>query len=184
MHRRTLLPLGMLTVTLFPDLLPYPAFPTFQSPPTLAAQEVDVWDRPVQSERSRTVDFLHYQVTLDVDLDRKVFQGQNRVTFTPFADGVERIELDAKEIVVEWALGPSGEALALERSDSSVVVVLPFPLSFGDTVGVTVGYRGEGSRGGSSSTTPLRTTPAWSPPIPGPTRRATGFHSTTTPTTR
>ena len=116
--------------------------------PSLAAQQVDVWSRPVQVERNRTVDFLHYRVSLEFDLDAQVFHGNNRVTFTPFADGLDRFELDAEELTIESARDSDGRELSLERSDTSVVVVLPRPLSFGDTVDVTVAYRGEGSRDG------------------------------------
>lgn len=118
------------------------------SPSTLPAQEVDVWSRPIQTERSRASDFIHYRVTLAFDLDAKIFQGENRITLTPFADGVSRIELDAEGIVIESVLGPDGNELFFERSDSSVVIVTSSPLSYGDTVDVTVQYRGEGSQAG------------------------------------
>jgi aminopeptidase N len=114
----------------------------------LPGQEVDVWSRPVQGERSRTCDFVHYRVSLTFDLDAKLFRGENRITLTPFADGVDRIELDAEEIVVENALGPAGEDLIFEQSDTSVFVTLPRTLSYGDTVDVTLRYRGENPQGG------------------------------------
>ncbi len=114
----------------------------------LDAQEVDVWSRPVQAERSRCCDFLHYRVSLTFDLDAKRFQGENRITLTPFSNGVDRIELDAEEIVVESATGPGGEPLALERSDTSVSLRLARPLAFGDTVDLTVRYWGEDPREG------------------------------------
>ncbi len=94
----------------------------FQS--SLAAQQVDVWSRPVQVERNRTVDFLHYRVSLEFDLDAQVFHGDNRVTFTPFADGLDRFELDAEELTIESAHDSDGRELSFERSDTSVVVVL------------------------------------------------------------
>ena len=118
------------------------------SPSTLPGQEVDVWSRPVQTERSRTCDFIHYRVSLTFDLDAKLFQGENRITLTPFADGVSRIELDAMELVIESVLGPAGEELSFERSDTSVFVVFSPPLSYGDTVDVTVQYRGEDPQAG------------------------------------
>jgi len=117
-------------------------------PLSLLAQQVDVWNRPVQTERSRTVDFLHYRVTLTFDLDRKTFWGENRITLTPLAEGLRRIELDAEEIVIEAAIGENGENLPLHLSDTSVVIALPSPLAYGDTVGITLVYRGENPQQG------------------------------------
>ena len=37
--------------------------------PPLSAQQVDVWSRPIQVERSRSLDFIHYRVSLTFDLD-------------------------------------------------------------------------------------------------------------------
>ncbi len=115
---------------------------------SIPAQQVDVWSRPIQTERTRTADFLHYRVSLTFDLDRKLFWGENRITLTPFADRVDRIEVDAEEIVVESARGPSGEDLLLQRSDTSVLISLPGPLAYGDTVDIILAYRGENPTGG------------------------------------
>jgi aminopeptidase N len=112
------------------------------------AQDVDVWSRPVQAERSRSCDFIHYRVSLTFDLDGKAFWGENRATMTPLFSGVDRCEVDAEDLTVEGAFDLAGEALFLERSDTSIVVVFPEPLSFGDTVEFTLEYRGEGSRDG------------------------------------
>jgi aminopeptidase N len=113
-----------------------------------AAQEVDVWSRPVQVERSRSCDFIHYRVSLTFDLDGQAFWGENRVTLTPLSAGVDRCEVDAEDLTVEGAFDSAGETLRLERSDTSIVVVFPEPLSFGDTVDFTLAYGGEGSREG------------------------------------
>ena len=40
---------------------------TSYSPPPLSAQLVDVWSRPVQVERSRSCDFIHYRISLTFD---------------------------------------------------------------------------------------------------------------------
>ncbi|MFG1691575.1 M1 family metallopeptidase, partial [Gemmatimonadota bacterium] len=114
----------------------------------LGAQEVDVWSRPVQTERSRTFDFIHYRVSLTFDLDGKVFRGDNRITLAPLAGGVDRIELDAEEIIIERVVDGSGAELPFQLSDTSVFIALPGPLPYGDTVHITVAYRGENPRGG------------------------------------
>ncbi|MCK5650513.1 MAG: aminopeptidase, partial [Gemmatimonadetes bacterium] len=109
----------------------------------LGAQEVDVWSRPVQSERSRTYDFVHYRVSLTFDLDAKLFRGENRITLTPLADGVDRIELDAEEIIIERVVDGTGAELPFQLSDTSVVIELHGPQAYGDTIDIGVFYRGE-----------------------------------------
>ncbi len=109
----------------------------------LLAQQVDVWNRPVQIERSRTCDFIHYRVSLTLDLDEKVFWGENRITLTPLADDVDRLVLDVEEIVIEAVTDAVGEELPFVQSDSSVAVTLQRVLSYGDTVDFTVVYRGD-----------------------------------------
>ncbi len=114
----------------------------------LSAQQVDVWNRPIQVERTRTVDFLHYRVSLTFDLDAKVFHGENLVTMTPFADGVKRVELDAEDLTIVSILDEDESSLSFEQTDTSLVVEFSTELSYGDTVDFTVAYSGEGSRDG------------------------------------
>jgi aminopeptidase N len=116
--------------------------------PALEAQEVDVWSRPIQTERDRAFDFLHYRVALAFDLEEMTFRGENRITLTPLSGGVDRVDLDAEEIVVEGVRGVTGEALSFLQADTSLVVTLPGPLAFGDTAELVVAYRGRGSRSG------------------------------------
>jgi aminopeptidase N len=114
----------------------------------LSAQRVDVWSRPVQVERSRTCDFVHYRVNLTFDLDGKSFWGENRVTMTPLAEEVDRCVLDAEEITIEGARDEAGRDLVFAQSDTSIVVAFPRAISYGDTVDFTVDYRGENPREG------------------------------------
>ena len=39
------------------------------------AQQVDIYKRPVQAERSRDFDAIHYKITLNVDMDKKTLTG-------------------------------------------------------------------------------------------------------------
>jgi hypothetical protein len=96
----------------------------------LAAQEVDVWNRPVQVERSRSLDFIHYRVSLTFDLDGKAFWGENEITLTPLTDGVDHSELDAEEIVVTGVADGAGQELVYVQGDTSVVITFPEPLSY------------------------------------------------------
>ncbi|KKN03110.1 hypothetical protein LCGC14_1110920, partial [marine sediment metagenome] len=47
------------------------------------AQKVNVYERPLQYERSRDYDAKHYRIALTFDLDKKYFEGENRITLTP-----------------------------------------------------------------------------------------------------
>ncbi|MHC4294746.1 MAG: M1 family metallopeptidase, partial [Planctomycetota bacterium] len=114
----------------------------------LAAQQVDVWSRPVQFERSRTCDFIRYRVSLTFDLDGKLFWGENQITLTPLADEVDHCELDAEGITVVDVLDESGQELFYVQGDTSVVITFPQAMSYADTVKFTVIYRGEDSREG------------------------------------
>jgi len=118
------------------------------STPNLQAQQVDVWSRPIQTERSRTFDFIHYRVELTFDLDAKTFRGENRITLTPLLGGVRNFEIDAEEIIIETVLDQAGGELPFQRSDSSIVITLSEPLFYGDTADITVEYRGENPEGG------------------------------------
>jgi aminopeptidase N len=114
----------------------------------LSAQQVDVWGRPIQVERSRNFDFIHYRVSLTFDLDAKVFWGENEITLTPLVDGVSRCVLDAEEIVITGAADEAGQELLYEQGDTSVAITFPRALSYGDTVTLTVAYRGENPQEG------------------------------------
>ncbi len=114
----------------------------------LSAQQVDVWSRPVQVERSRKFDFIHYRVNLTFDLDAKVFWGENQITLTPLTDGVDQCVLDAEEILIVDVLDETGQALPHVQGDTSVVITLSQALSYGDTTTLTVAYRGENPQGG------------------------------------
>jgi len=109
----------------------------------LAAQEVDVWNRPVRVERSRSLDFIHYRVSLTFDLDGKAFWGENEITLTPLADDVYHCVLDAEEIVITEVVDDAGRRLQYVQGDTSVVITFPEAIPHGDTVTVTVAYRGE-----------------------------------------
>jgi aminopeptidase N len=87
-------------------------------------------------------------VSLTFDLDDKVFEGHNRITFTPFASGLDRVVLDVEDLTIERVVDSEGRAISFEQSDSNVVLMLGQVLAFGDTSDVTVTYRGEGSRDG------------------------------------
>jgi len=61
------------------------------TPATLEAQQIDIYSRPKQVERSRDYDAIHYRVFLSFDLDGQSFTGENLITLTPLDDGFQRL---------------------------------------------------------------------------------------------
>jgi len=114
----------------------------------LSAQQVDVWSRPIQVERSRSLDFIHYRVSLTFDLDAKVFWGENEITLTPLTDQVDHCVLDAEEIVITDAVDEAGQELLYVQGDTTVVITFPRALSYGDTITLTVAFRGDNPQEG------------------------------------
>jgi aminopeptidase N len=114
----------------------------------LSAQQVDVWSRPIQVERSRSIDFIHYRVSLTFDLDSRVFWGENQITLTPLADEVDHSVLDAEEIVIVDAVDEAGQRLFYVQGDTTVVIKFPQAISYGDTIALTVAFRGENPQEG------------------------------------
>ena len=65
------------------------------------AQKVDVYNRPVQTERSRDFDAIHYKIRLNVDLEKKTLTGENQITLSPLNDNFDKCVLDAAYLVVD-----------------------------------------------------------------------------------
>ncbi|MFH0946519.1 MAG: M1 family aminopeptidase [Planctomycetota bacterium] len=122
--------------------------PVLLSVDTLHAQAIDVFDRPVQLERSRDFDAQHYCVTLAFDLEAKSFRGENHVTLTPLQNGWNRCRLDAEELIVDAVRDPEGRELVFEQAGGSLEVVFAREFAFGDTVEFTVFYHGSDPQSG------------------------------------
>jgi len=114
----------------------------------LSAQQVDIWSRPAQTERSRSCDFIHYRISLTFDLNAKIFWGENQITLTPLADEVDHCVLDAEEIIIVGAMDEAGQRLSYVQGDTSLVITFPQALPYGDTINLTVAYRGENPQEG------------------------------------
>ncbi len=103
-------------------------------------QAIDVYDRPVQVERSRDYDAQHYRVTLDFDLDAKSFRGENRITVVPLHDGWDRCVLDAEELIVDGVRDAGGRELRFCQSGGSLEVFFTRARKLGETVEFSVAY--------------------------------------------
>jgi aminopeptidase N len=108
----------------------------------LSGQTVDYAKKPLQSERSRSYDALHYLIKLKLDLDRKSFEGATTVTLSSFRDGLEACVLDAEEFTVSKVVSDWGEPLRFEQSPTQLTVWMARPLKLGETRSFTCSYKG------------------------------------------
>ena len=72
---------------------------------SLNAQKTDIYKRPVQYERDRDFDAIHYKLELDVDLSGKKLTGKNTITLSPLRNDFKEVILDAVSLVVKF-VGP------------------------------------------------------------------------------
>ena len=107
----------------------------------LFAQQVDVYSRPLQYQKTRDYDALHYRIQLRFDEQKQMLYGENTVTVAALRDGFDRCELDAEVLQVTAAKNMDGRALKFEQSDSTVVVHLSQAYAYRDTVKFTVSYQ-------------------------------------------
>lgn len=114
----------------------------------LAGQTVDFAKKPLQSERTRSYDALHYLIKIGLDLDGKSFQGATTVTLSSFRDGLEACVLDAEEFAVTSVVDDYGTPLKFEQSDKALKVFLLRPAKFGEIVTFTCAYNGREPREG------------------------------------
>jgi aminopeptidase N len=116
--------------------------------PALPGQTIDYSQKPLQSERSRSFDALHYLVDIRLDLDRKAFDGAATITLSSLRDGLEACVLDAEEFAVTEVVDNYGTPLRFEQSDKAVKVLLSRPAKFGEIVTFTCVYNGREPRKG------------------------------------
>lgn len=106
----------------------------------LPAQKVNVYERPLQYERSRDYDAKHYRIALTFDLDKKYFEGENRITLTPLRDDFKECLLDAEELVVTAVTNSENMPLQFTQTDKLIIVHLSKAYEYGETVTFTVKY--------------------------------------------
>jgi len=104
------------------------------------SQKVDVYQRPIQVERSRDFDAIHYKIKLNVDLDKKLLVGENQITMTPLNDRLNKCVLDAEYLVVNSIVNRDGKRLSFEQKDNQVFIDLNHSYNPIDTIQFTVKY--------------------------------------------
>ena len=108
----------------------------------VSGQAVDWSKKPVQSERSRSYDALHYLIKIRIDLDGRAFEGATTVTLASLREGLATCVLDAEEFTVTAVVGADGEPLAFDQRAKEIEVRLPRPFRFGEETSFTCFYRG------------------------------------------
>ncbi len=106
----------------------------------LSAQEIDIYERPVQVERSRDFDAQHYRLQLTFDLDRKEFWGENQVTLLPLRDAFRECILDANELVVTGVVDRRNRPLEFVQTEDQLRIVLSQAYGYGEEVVFTIKY--------------------------------------------
>jgi aminopeptidase N len=109
---------------------------------TANAQEYEIYKRPIQVERSRDFDVIHYRVTLSFDLDKKIFGGTNEVTLSPLKDDFKQCVFDAEDLVITQVVNSQNQTLKFEHQDHKLVMHFEKNYNYGQTVKFTIFYSG------------------------------------------
>ena len=107
----------------------------------ISAQKENVYNRPVQLERSRTYDAIHYRIKLDLDFNNKSIYGENRITLSPLNDGFNTCELDAEQIMVTEVFDDNNQNLLFKQTDKLLIVSLSKSYNYSDTIFFNVMYK-------------------------------------------
>ena len=106
----------------------------------LYGQNIDVYSRALQTERSREYDAIHYRIKLRFDEDKGMFWGESTVTFRPLSDDFEKCSFDAEKFTVSSVRDQSGQALEFHQGDGKIAVSLGKTYDYGAPLSVTVSY--------------------------------------------
>ena len=112
------------------------------------AQKIDIYQRPVQNERSHDFDTQHYRLKLTFDLDKKEFWGENKVTLKPLRDGFQKCVLDAEELVVTEVINDRNLPLRFDQTDHKLTIHLLRGYSYGDEVTFIIKYHAKDPKKG------------------------------------
>ena len=107
------------------------------------AQKTDVYQRPLQSERSHYYDAIHYKIQLKFDELKRTFWGKNTIKISPLKDDFSNCVLDAETFTVTSVTDKNGNLLKFEQSDHKLFVEFLKTYQYGDTVVFTVSYKSE-----------------------------------------
>jgi aminopeptidase N len=103
-------------------------------------QKNAIYQRPVQVERSRDFDALHYDISLNVDMDQKRLSGVNKVTLKPLNNGFSSCALDAEFLIVSGVNDQNGKPLTFKQENNQVLINFDRTYSHSDTIVFDVHY--------------------------------------------
>jgi aminopeptidase N len=107
----------------------------------VSGQNIDIYIRPVQVERSHDFDAQHYRLKLTFDLDKKEFWGENTVTIKSLSNEFKECVFDAKELIVTEVINPRNVNIKFKQTDQSVIIYFPRSFSYGENITFTIKYR-------------------------------------------
>ena len=107
------------------------------------SQDVDVYSRPLQRERSRDFDAIHYRIKIRFDEEKKSFWGENTITLTPLKDEFQTCVLDAEGYTVTSVLNQDFQPLKFQQAEDRLIVHLSKAHDYGDMISFTVFYQRE-----------------------------------------
>lgn len=105
-----------------------------------SAQKIDIYSRPIQAERSRDFDAIHYKIMLDVDMANKTLTGVNQITLTPLNDNFDRLSIDAMYLRVVNVSDRDGTALNFKQKNNQLSVIFSKSYRHSDTLQINVTY--------------------------------------------
>jgi aminopeptidase N len=105
---------------------------------------VNGWDTP-----SHDYDLIHQRIEVgNFDWDSTSFDGRVTTTVVARRDGFEAVRLDMeRKLLVRSVTGRRNETLGFDRPGDTLVVRLPRPIAWGDTVRFTVTYHARITQG-------------------------------------
>lgn len=114
----------------------------------LNAQQVDIYQRPQQFERSRDYDALHYKLQYRFDEDKKIYWGENTITLQTLKDDFQECKLDAEAFTVTAVKMPDDTPLKFEQTDRHLIVSFPTKYAYHEKITFTVQFQGENQNRG------------------------------------
>jgi len=115
---------------------------------TVSGQEPDGSTKPLQSERERFYDALHYLIRIRLDLNRRAFEGATTVVAASLREGLKTCVLDAEEFTVDSVLDAEGRPLPYHQTATALTVQLRRPVGFGEEFAFTCFYHGKNPKAG------------------------------------
>lgn len=115
---------------------------------SLNAQQVDIYKRPQQFEKSRDYDALHYRLQYRFDEDQKIYWGENTITLKTLKDGFQECTLDAEAFTVTAVHLPDATPLKFEQTDRHLIVSFPEKYDYHDKITFTVQFQGQNQKRG------------------------------------